>query len=150
MCACHFLLNHLQIVFAQNSMQNILYPIHAKQQYPICIELWQTLQVWEVKGSIGISHFMVHHFIVLYRYSFFKKIATLHCINLLVPSPIAFANFISQCHILVIFEIFHTFFFFYYICMVTFQRRQWHPTPVLLSRKSHGCRSLVGCSPWGR
>ena len=30
------------------------------------------------------------------------------------------------------------------------RRRQWHPTPVLLSRKSHGWRSLVGCSPWGR
>ena len=30
------------------------------------------------------------------------------------------------------------------------QRRQWHPTPVLLPRKSHGQRSLVGCSPWGR
>ena len=29
-------------------------------------------------------------------------------------------------------------------------RRQWHPTPVLLPRKSHGRRSLVGCSPWGR
>ena len=29
------------------------------------------------------------------------------------------------------------------------QRRQWHPTPVLLPRKSHGRRSLVGCSPWG-
>ena len=28
-------------------------------------------------------------------------------------------------------------------------RRQWHPTPVLLLRKSHGWRSLVGCSPWG-
>jgi len=28
-------------------------------------------------------------------------------------------------------------------------RRQWHPTPVLLSGKSHGWRSLVGCSPWG-
>ena len=28
-------------------------------------------------------------------------------------------------------------------------RRQWHPTPVLLPRKSHGRRSLVGCSPWG-
>ena len=24
------------------------------------------------------------------------------------------------------------------------------PTPVLLSGKSHGWRSLVGCSPWGR
>ena len=29
------------------------------------------------------------------------------------------------------------------------QRRQWHPTPVFLPRKSHG-QSLVGCSPWGR
>ena len=31
----------------------------------------------------------------------------------------------------------------------TRQRRQWHPTPVLLPGKSHGQRSLVGCSPWG-
>ena len=29
------------------------------------------------------------------------------------------------------------------------QRRQWHPTPVLLPVKSHGQRSLVGCSLWG-
>ena len=29
-------------------------------------------------------------------------------------------------------------------------RRQWHPTPVLLPGKSHGQRSLIGCSPWGR
>ena len=28
-------------------------------------------------------------------------------------------------------------------------RRQWQPTPVLLPGKSHGRRSLVGCSPWG-
>ena len=32
----------------------------------------------------------------------------------------------------------------------TTQRRQWHPTPVLLPGKSHGWRSMVGCSPWGR
>ena len=30
-----------------------------------------------------------------------------------------------------------------------FQRRQWQPTPVILLEKSHGQRSLVGCSPWG-
>ena len=29
------------------------------------------------------------------------------------------------------------------------QRRRWHPTPVVLPGKSHGRRSLVGCSPWG-
>ena len=33
--------------------------------------------------------------------------------------------------------------------MYYFQRRQWQPTPVLLPGKSHGWRSLVGCSPGG-
>ena len=32
----------------------------------------------------------------------------------------------------------------------TLQRRQWHPTPALLPGKSHGQKSLVGCSPWDR
>ena len=36
---------------------------------------------------------------------------------------------------------------FTYVCR---RRRQWHPSPVLLPGKSHGRRSLVGCSPWGR
>jgi len=34
------------------------------------------------------------------------------------------------------------------MCFI-WRRRQWHPTPVLLPEKSHGQRSLVGCSPWG-
>ena len=29
-------------------------------------------------------------------------------------------------------------------------RRKWQPTPVFLPRKSHGLRSLVDYSPWGR
>ena len=29
-------------------------------------------------------------------------------------------------------------------------RRAWQPTPVSLPGESHGQRSLVGCSPWGR
>ena len=36
------------------------------------------------------------------------------------------------------------------VLLFLFQRRQWHPTPVLLPGKSHGWRSLVGYSPWGR
>ena len=28
-------------------------------------------------------------------------------------------------------------------------RRKWHPTPVFLPEKSHGQRSLAGCSPKG-
>ena len=31
-----------------------------------------------------------------------------------------------------------------------FWRRKWQPTPVFLPGESHGRRSLVGCSPWGR
>ena len=36
-----------------------------------------------------------------------------------------------------------------YVYILLTRRRQWHPTPVLLPGKSHGWRSLVGCSPWG-
>ena len=40
-------------------------------------------------------------------------------------------------------------FFFFFGALDPFGRRQWHPTPVLLPGKSHGRKSLVGCSPWG-
>ena len=33
--------------------------------------------------------------------------------------------------------------------LIGWRRRQWHPTPRLFPGKSHGRRSLVGCSPWG-
>ena len=33
---------------------------------------------------------------------------------------------------------------------ITYRRRQWHSTLVLLPGKFHGWRSLVGCNPWGR
>ena len=38
--------------------------------------------------------------------------------------------------------------FLLYVCWWCW-RRQWYPTPVLLPEKSHGRKSLVGCSPWG-
>ena len=37
----------------------------------------------------------------------------------------------------------------FYQSRVKARRRQWQPTPVLLPGKSHGWRSLVGCSLWG-
>ena len=37
---------------------------------------------------------------------------------------------------------------FFICCLGLLRRRQWHSTPVLLPGKSHGWRSLVGCSPW--
>jgi len=39
---------------------------------------------------------------------------------------------------------------YYLATLKYYQGRQWYPTPVLLPGKSHGRRSLVGCSPWGR
>ena len=42
------------------------------------------------------------------------------------------------------------FFFLTKCCICKGLSGQWHPTPVLLPGKSHGWRSLVGCSPWGR
>ena len=33
--------------------------------------------------------------------------------------------------------------------LVLLNTRRWQPTPVLLPGKSHGWRSLEGCSPWG-
>ena len=47
----------------------------------------------------------------------------------LTSSPSMVATFAGDCDIL--------------------QRRQWHPTPVLLHGESHRGRSLEGCSPWG-
>ena len=44
-----------------------------------------------------------------------------------------------------VFEIWCVFYSYSYIS----QRRTWHPTPVLLPGKSHGRKSLVGCSPLG-
>ena len=43
----------------------------------------------------------------------------------------------------------------YFVCFIEVLyilswRRQWQATPVLLPRKSHGWKSLVGYSPWGR
>ena len=35
------------------------------------------------------------------------------------------------------------------ITVLEINTRNKHPTPVLLPGKSHGQRSLVGCSPWG-
>ena len=49
-----------------------------------------------------------------------------------------------------LFRSFYHFLIFFFPLALSCWRRQWHPTPVLLPGKSHGRRSLVGCSPWGR
>jgi len=51
-------------------------------------------------------------------------------------------------HIFLYIEVYRQWLVFAFYLCINF-RRQWHPTPVLLPGKSHGWRSLVGCSPWG-
>ena len=50
-----------------------------------------------------------------------------------------FAGFVSLTHL-----------FVFNGYLIILRRRRWHPTPVLWPGESHGWRSLVGCSPWGR
>ena len=57
----------------------------------------------------------------------------------------------------IVYQVSHGFFFcfLFFVFLVFFfvffnPRKQWHPTPVLLSGKFYGWSSLVGCSPWGR
>ena len=40
--------------------------------------------------------------------------------------------------------------FYYFLPGSVYRLLKGNPTPVLLPGKSHGRRSLVGCSPWGR
>ena len=59
-----------------------------------------------------------------------------------------------ECKLIQLLHIQYTIYRQYYYIQYTiqytiYQRRQWQPTPVLLPGKSHGRRSLVGCSPWG-
>ena len=44
----------------------------------------------------------------------------------------------------------HTALFTFKVYSIMPQRRQWPPHSSTLAWKSHGWRSLVGCSPWGR
>ena len=48
------------------------------------------------------------------------------------------------------FNLTYLFILYFWLHCVFVWRRRWYPTPVLLPGKSHGPRSLVGCSPWGR
>ena len=91
--------------------------------------------------------------------SFHLLISLAYSSILPLPSPLATTCLFSVSMSLFLFYFVHLFFESYiyvksYDIWLSlpdlFQRRQWHPTPVLLPGKSHGRRSLEGCNPWGR
>ena len=70
-------------------------------------------------------------------------------------TPLGFARMLSEVAVpslhFLLFHILPAFAVTFFNCCQSYGwRRQWHPTPVLFPGKSHGPRSLVGCSPWGR
>ena len=67
-----------------------------------------------------------------------KLLVALHVI-IRIGNQLRFSLY--QCKMEVTFKLLH---------IIYIQRRQWHPTRVLLPGKSHGWRSLIGSSPWGR
>ena len=77
------------------------------------------------------------------RHQFFRTHPSLSSVTFHVP--------ISYLHFLFGKKSIQFYPFFKLGCFIKYlRRRQWHPTPVLLPGKSHGWRSLVCCSPWGR
>ena len=90
----------------------------------------------------------------------FKLIATyiwMYSKDLHFYSPVIYVFDVTICTFFIVYPLasYCSYSSFYCFCLLTYtsfisRRRQWHPTPVLLPRKSHGWRSLVGCSPWGR
>ena len=79
------------------------------------------------------------------------------CKHPCVPGPGSYHTF--SCHISLVHSSLEQYLFFFSMSFISLtflrstsqilRRRQWQPTLVLLPGKSHGRRSLVGCSPWG-
>ena len=98
--------------------------------------LIQELRLW-VPGGVGETeeHQQATHYCSVCSLFFVIVAFLLSCLLLFLLLPLS--PFYYQC-------------FYFDIGVYVLQGRQWHPTPGLLPGKSHGRRSLVGCSPWGR
>ena len=82
----------------------------------------------KINTVLFVSHFL-NFFILFSLYHYFKinlffKLYLCSSLRYDHINPVVLAEFVYNC--------------------------QWQPTPILLPGKSHGRRSLVGCSPRGR
>ena len=112
---------------------------------------------WEVMDKLKTGKYLlkqIHFFIFIFLYFIFSIFQTLF---LLFFFPATYYP-ISQLQSFILFYLvhldlqyimIHLVLYLLYLCFLMCWRRQWHPIPVLLPGKSHGRRSLVGCSPWG-
>ena len=85
-----------------------------------------------ISQTQGLNPGLSHYRRILYQLSYKGSLTLLQ--------PLINSNFLLE----------YSFFTTLCYLLLRNRRRQWHPTPVLLPEKSHGRRSLVGYSPWGR
>ena len=87
--------------------------------------------VWQIKASKGLWHQQ-------WPGTFFKLDMFSYSLTPFIPCTFFYSVsvfLLNQC--------------FLWLSFSFVWRRRWHTTLVLLPGKSHGWRSLVGCSPWG-
>ena len=99
--------------------------------FPSCVSPWKhTTLTWKFVWDYFVNDFLYSIFLVLsFSISYFVNNETSWM------NPLFFTFSLSH--------------HFWGFCSTFWQRRQWQPTRILLPGKSHGWRSLVGCSTWG-
>ena len=121
----------------------------------------QEIQVWSLHWEDPLEKGTVTHFSILaWRIPWTEEPGTVRVyiynilqyiyINLHLANHYDVHLKLTQCYMSIISQFFRKVSFDISSLLFSFQGRQWHPTLVLLPGKSHGWRSLVVCSPWGR
>ena len=99
--------------------------------------------------SFSISHSDEYSGLISFRIDWFDLFAVQGTLRSLLQNHSSKAS-ILQCSAFFMVQLSHPYMTTgKTIALTRWCRRQWHPTPVLLPGKSHGWRSLEGCSPWG-
>ena len=131
----------------------------SKDTHRLKVRVWKKVFMqMEIKRKLGQQYLYQTKQTLFYR--LLKNLLEFSCFTMLLVSaiehsesaiciihPLCHHRVLSRVHC-AIQQVLTTYLFYTQQCI--YRRRQWHPTPVLLPGKSHGQRSLVGCSPWGR
>ena len=116
---------------------------------PIIIMSSSWIEPYVVSFFVSYNGLYFKFYFIWYEYCFPCFLLVSICIKYIFPAP----HFQSVCipwFELGLLKTAYIAVLFLYPFSQSLWRRQWHPTPVLLPGKSHGQRSLVSCSPWGR